>query len=129
MPDQPTVVDRSGTFVALLQALCAAVLDGERLAPEPGERGVYQQNRWAAARFGVRAELIHPERSELAPVASLTEELLERIEGVARGLGSGDLLDGIDPASSEGDRQLEVGRRDGLEAVCADLVERSLVSG
>ena len=34
--------------------------------------------------------------------------------------------DGLDPTRMEADRQLEVGRADGLEAVCADLVERTL---
>ena len=34
--------------------------------------------------------------------------------------------DGLDPARMEADRQLEVGRERGLEAVCADLVERTL---
>ena len=34
--------------------------------------------------------------------------------------------DGLDTATCEADRQLEVGRADGLRAVCADLVERSV---
>ena len=35
---------------------------------------------------------------------------------------------GFDGTTCEADRQLEVGRSDGLRAVCADLVERSNVS-
>jgi hypothetical protein len=35
-------------------------------------------------------------------------------------------LDGLDPRRCEADRQLEVGRANGLQAVCADLVERSV---
>jgi hypothetical protein len=34
--------------------------------------------------------------------------------------------DGFDGSSSEADRQLQVGRADGLRAVCADLVVRSV---
>jgi hypothetical protein len=34
--------------------------------------------------------------------------------------------DGFEGLSCEADRQLEVGRADGLRAVCADLVERSV---
>jgi hypothetical protein len=43
-------------------------------------------------------------------------------------VGADDLLAPLDLERFEGDRQLEVGRRDGLEAVCADLVERSVAS-
>ena len=35
-------------------------------------------------------------------------------------------FDGLNPEICEADRQLEVGRADGLDAVCADLVERSV---
>jgi hypothetical protein len=35
-------------------------------------------------------------------------------------------LQGLDPLRCEAERQLEVGRADGLHAVCADLVERSV---
>ena len=62
--------------------------------------------RWAAMRFGPAAELIHPDGDRVAPASELASELV----------------------GCEADRQLEVGRADGLEAVCADLVERSLPS-
>jgi len=32
----------------------------------------------------------------------------------------------LDPTTCEADRQLEIGRAEGLAAVCADLVQRSL---
>jgi hypothetical protein len=32
----------------------------------------------------------------------------------------------LDPSTCEGERQLEIGGREGLDAVCADLVERTL---
>jgi len=41
--------------------------------------------------------------------------------GLDEAAGNGDAL-----RWSEADRQLEVGRADGLPAVCADLVERSV---
>jgi hypothetical protein len=52
------------------------------------------------------------------PAFELAAELLERIGPVA----------GLELVASEADRQLEVGRADGLRAVCADLVTRTLVS-
>ncbi len=125
-PDQPTEVERTAAFSALLQALCVTVLDGE--PPAAANRGDYAQNRWAALRFGPRAELIHPDGSRLVPVAELFGELLEGVEPAVRELGSGELLEVLDPRTCEGDRQLEIGRARGLEAVAADAVERTVRS-
>ena len=58
-------------------------------------------------------KLIHPNRNVALTVAELADELPIP-------------LDGLDPRSCEADRQLEVGRANGLHAVCADLVERSV---
>jgi glutamate---cysteine ligase / carboxylate-amine ligase len=126
MPDQPTSVAFTGAFVALLQALCKTLAEGG--PPRgPAERGDYQQNRWAAARFGPRAQLIRPDGDRAVPVDALFGELSDLVGPTARELGSADLLV-LDPAQCEADRQLEIGRRDGLDALCADLVERSLAS-
>ena len=93
--------------------------------PDPGapaaDRAVYAQNRWAAARFGTAAGLIHPEEERLASPGELLAELLERVEPRARRLGSTDLLgrlDGLDQAGA----QLEIGRRDGVRSLCETLV-------
>jgi carboxylate-amine ligase len=112
-PDQPTSIERTAALVRLLRALCEWALDAPPREFDPSERGVYQQNRWAAARFGSHAKLIHPDRDEALPVAELAQQLPVP-------------LDGLDPSSCEAERQLEVGRDDGLRAVCADLVERSV---
>jgi glutamate---cysteine ligase / carboxylate-amine ligase len=125
-PDQPTSVELTAALTALLQALCVTVLAAE--PPAPANRGDYAQNRWAALRFGPRAELIHPDGSRLVPVPELAEELFARVEPAARELGTAELLQVIDPATCEGDRQLEVGRDGGLEAVAADAVERTVRS-
>ena len=126
-PDQPTAVEQTAAFAALLQALCVTVLDGE--PPRPANRGDYAQNRWAALRFGPRAELIHPDGERLVGVEELTHELLALIDPAVRELGTGEALRVLDPSSCEGDRQLEVGRARGLEAVAADTAERTLRSG
>ena len=112
-PDQPTSIERTAALVRLLRALCEWALEAPPREFDPSERGVYQQNRWAAARFGPHAKLIHPDRDEALPVADLARELPVP-------------LDGIDTSSCEAERQLEVGRPEGLRAVCADLVERSI---
>ena len=56
---------------------------------------------------------IHPDRDVAVSVPELSRELPVP-------------PDGLDTATCEADRQLEVGRADGLRAVCADLVERSV---
>src|SRR5512133_957597 len=111
MPDQPTSLEVTVGLTAVLQELCQAVLDRPQPEHDPAARGLYQQNRWAAARFGLAAELIHPDREHTARASELADEL------------AGDRLD---TSRNEADRQLEIGRANGLEAVCADLVERTL---
>src|ERR671936_490465 len=125
-PDQPTALALTGAFTALLQALCVTVLEGP--PPRPAQRGDYAQNRWAALRFGPRAELIHPDGDRLATASELGRELLELVAPAARELGTDELLRPLDPTRCEADRQLEVARADGLEAVCADVAERTLRS-
>jgi carboxylate-amine ligase len=113
MPDQPTALERTASFVELLRALVGAALREPPPAYEPGRRGDYQQNRWAALRFGMEAELIHPNGSRALPARELAAELFERLGVEALG-------------EPEAGRQLELGRANGLAAVCADLVERTV---
>jgi glutamate---cysteine ligase / carboxylate-amine ligase len=112
-PDQPTALERTAEFVRLVHDLCAWALEAPPRPFDPAERGVYDQNRWAASRFGPHGRLIHPDRDEALSVADLLDEL-----PVTTAL-AGDWC--------EADRQLEVGRSDGLDAVCADLVATSNV--
>ena len=125
-PDQPTSVALTAAFVALFQALCAHVLAEPRRVRDFGFRVVYDQNRWAASRFGPAATFIHPDHGRAVEVPELAAELLERILPYARELGTEELLAAIPLDRCEGDRLLEVGRRDGLPAACRDLVERTV---
>lgn len=104
MPDQPTGLDRTAGFVELVRDLCQWAL--EHPAPGPADRGIYQQNRWAASRYGPDAELIHDGR--VVAVRDLYGELPVKTL--------------LDPAVSEGALQLECG---GADAACADIVRRT----
>jgi glutamate---cysteine ligase / carboxylate-amine ligase len=112
-PDQPTSPERTAAFVRLLCDLCAWALEAPPRPFDPAERGVYEQNRWAASRFGPHGKLIHPDRNEALTVAELAGELQVPLHG-------------LDPTTCEADLQLEVGRAQGLQAVCAQLVTRSI---
>jgi carboxylate-amine ligase len=63
--DQPTALERTRLVVELVRDLVANA--PSQVTP----RGDYLQNRWAAARFGVEARLIHPDGSRLVGVAEL----------------------------------------------------------
>jgi carboxylate-amine ligase len=125
MADQPTSIELTVAFAALLQALCVAVAD----RPAPGgaaARADYAQNRWAALHDGPHARLVHPFRNEVVPASELGRERLALVDEPARELGTLELLGVLDPDTCEADRQLELGRAHGLAAVCADLVDRTV---
>jgi glutamate---cysteine ligase / carboxylate-amine ligase len=112
-PDQATSLARTRALVTLVHDLCEWALGAEARPFAPWERGIYQQNRWAASRFGPHGKLIHPDRAEALTVPELLRELPVPPAG-------------LDGTSCEADRQLAVGRAEGLRAVSADLVERSV---
>jgi carboxylate-amine ligase len=123
-PDQPTALARTGAFVALLQALAATMLEQPPRVGTAESRADYVQNRWAAARFGPEADLIHPfdpERTEKG--WALGEQLLGLIAPAARSLGSEPLLAALDPRQCEAEVQLAAGDP---QAAIADIVGRSV---
>jgi glutamate---cysteine ligase / carboxylate-amine ligase len=104
--DQPTQLGSTAALAALLRGMAASLR-----AEGPADRGLYAQNRWAALRFGRDADLVHPDGSRLVGVSELVDDLVGRtgIEPEARDL-------------AQADEQLEVGRSDGLAALCRRLV-------
>jgi glutamate---cysteine ligase / carboxylate-amine ligase len=118
MADQPTSLELSVALVALLQALCGTLLEGG--GTRTADRTVYQEARWSAAHYGPRARLPHPGGDRLADVPSLLAELLDRVQP------SAELVALLDGSRCEADGQLELGAAEGLDALCADLVARTL---
>lgn len=104
MPDQPTDIKQTAGFVDLLRNLAAWAL--EHPADGPADRGLYQQNRWAAARFGPEAELIHEGR--LVSARDLYDAM--------------PVESSLNPAVSEAALQLG---HDDVRAACADIVART----
>jgi glutamate---cysteine ligase / carboxylate-amine ligase len=97
--DQPTSIDRTALIANAIVTLVASAPSAET------PRGDYVQNRWAAARYGLDAELIHPDGARVVRARDLAAELL-----------------GDDPPEPEALRQLAAGP----EAAAADIVGRTL---
>jgi carboxylate-amine ligase len=117
-PDQATTLAATAAFAALVHALVVAC----EPAAAPADRGVYAQNRWAAARFGPEALLVHPDGDRACPASDLLRELVDKVAPTARRLGSvGLLLGALDGLDQAGD-QVAVGRADGLRTLCERLV-------
>jgi carboxylate-amine ligase len=120
VPDQPTDVGLSSAFAALIQAMCASALEGG--LPGRSLRVDYVQNRWAAARFGPRGNLIHPDGLSFPTASELAAELLELVRPAAERLGGAEVLARLDPSACGADLQVGADARE----VAAQLVLRSL---
>ncbi len=120
MPDQPTSLEITAAFAAIAQALVAASEPGP-----PADRGIYAQNRWAALRFGARAELIHPDGERLASVPELTAELVDAVHPTADRLGCADFLEPLERLArrSQADEQVDFARDLGLRSLTAWLAD------
>jgi carboxylate-amine ligase len=124
--DQQTDVRRSVAFAALVQALVALALESPPRPERPGDRLVLRENRFRAALRGLEADLAHPDEDRVLPARELAAELLDLVTPAARELGGEALLEPLATLENEAAHQLEVGERDGLMALCAELVERSV---
>jgi carboxylate-amine ligase len=102
MPDQPTALERTALVARVVRAL---VEHSPAVAVDAARRGDYLQNRWAAARHGLDAQLIHPAGDGLVSARELARALLD-----------------AEPPEPEALRQLDVRAPE----AAADLVERTL---
>ncbi len=86
--DQPTGLARTELLVRLVHGLVERAPAREA---DPAARGDYAQNRWAAARYGLDALLVHPDGDRAVEARGLARELL-----------------GAEPPEPEAVRQLEI---------------------
>jgi len=107
--DQQTDARRSAGFAALVQALVAAAAESRH---EPYDRKRYRYRRARAARA-------QPDPAEVEVIAVL-------VEPAARELGGWELAREVLESGQEADRQLALGRSNGLDAVVRDVVDRSV---
>jgi carboxylate-amine ligase len=95
--DMPGNLDDVLAVTALIQSLVAALSDEI-------DQGTYQhdchpmmvrQNKWRAARFGNRAELVNSYTHEVQSVPAIVERLIRRLEGTAKSLGCLSYLESV----------------------------------
>jgi carboxylate-amine ligase len=103
--DQPTAVERSVSLAALAQAL-VILADGQR--NPNADRAVYLRARTSAL-------------TGTYPIA----RLVAHVEPVAADLRTWNLIVNLLDSELEAERQLRIGRRDGLEALVHELVSNS----
>ncbi len=114
MPDQPTDPAIAVALVALLHALAVWAAQADN---GPASRADYQTNRFHAARFGPRAELV--QGNHLVPVPDLFRELVELVNP------DPELIGPLRPTSCEADWQLAAGDPG---TACTEIVSRSVPS-
>ena len=107
MADQPTTLEATAALGGVIHALVTSSRPSG-----PADRGIYAENRWAAARFGREAKLVHPSGDRLAAIPELLDELAGRL---------GDAVAPVRELDQAG-RQLALGRSEGLRTVCERLV-------
>jgi carboxylate-amine ligase len=110
--DMPTRLDHTITIVALVQALMAKLytLYRKNQAWRTYSRSLIEENKWRAARWGIRGKLIE---SRERPFAELAEELVELVREPAEIFGTEPEIEGVFKILKEGtsaERQLEVFR-------------------
>jgi glutamate---cysteine ligase / carboxylate-amine ligase len=133
VPDGQTTVGDGAAIAAVVQALVAWLGErhdaGETLRSAPTWR--IEENRWSACRHGTAGTIADLETGQSRPTAEALHELIDALEPVARGLGSGrelswarDLLGRSGGAGA----QREIASSDGVGALGQWLAGRFLAS-
>ncbi len=121
------------SFAALVQAICAKMirLRKANLSFNPYRVGMLEENKWRAARYGVKGKLIDWGKKKEIPFVDLAEQLIEFVDEVLDELGSRAEVEHILNIVKHGtsaDRQLEVFERTGgdLKAVVDSILAETM---
>ncbi len=131
--DIPTRVQDCVTIAALTQAIVAKIdkLAREGRAPRASHRGYVAENKWRAARFGIRGELVDFHNVREQHAAEWLEDLLTFVDDVVDELGSRVYVERARQIVAEGtsaDRQRAVYEQSGKDygAVIQHLLGESI---
>jgi carboxylate-amine ligase len=131
--DIPMRVDETICLAALMQAIVAKIykLHRQNLSFRPYRRILISENKWRAARYGIKGKLIDFGREMEVPYESLAQELLEFVDDVVDELGSRkevEYINEILKMGSGADRQLEVYEKtQSLQAVVDYIVSETKI--
>ncbi len=127
--DAQSTVARAAALAALVQGIAHLELEvGYHAGVHAPE--ILDENRFVAARDGMDARLIDPDRECRVPASEQLAALAQAVRPHAQQLGTESLLDhALEMAADTGAaRQRRVAQRDGLRAVVASLAEDFAVS-
>jgi carboxylate-amine ligase len=119
--DLPPLVDDVVAIAAMVQAIAAklAWLQRRNLSFNIYRSAIIEENKWRAARYGVRGKLIDWGKKAEVPFSDLAHELVEFVWDVAGDLGSRKEIEGVLRIVREGtsaERQLAVWEQSGGDA-------------
>lgn len=132
--DIPLRAKETACVAALFQAITAKLwwLRSRNLTFRPYRRTLIMENKWRAARWGVRGRLIDFGKQEEVPYAALLEELLEFVDDVVDDLGSREHVEyarEIVEMGTGAERQLAVWRATGDPKAVVDFLVEETVRG
>ncbi len=136
-----TTVDEAVAIAALVQAVCAKLIDlrNQNLSWRIYPNEMIAENKWRAVRYGLDGKLVDYGKGEAVPMRFLAHELLALIDDVVDELGSRREIDYIHTILEKGtsaDRQLAVYHRckangaddaEALKAVVDHLREETML--
>lgn len=132
--DLPTRVDEVVAIAGLVQAVVAKLtkLKRRNLSFASYPVAFLEENKWRAARYGVRGQLIDFGQQTQVPYAALVEELFEFVDDVLDEIGARSVVDTVRWIVEHGtsaDRQLEVYEASGgqLEPVVDHILEETML--
>jgi len=116
--DMPTRLDETICLAALMQAICAKLLQlrSRNLGFRKYMPALIAENKWRAIRYGIDGNLIDFGKQAEVPMRELALELLEFVDDVVDDLGSRKAVEYVHTILAEGtsaDRQLRVLRETG----------------
>jgi len=123
--DVPTEPATSAALAAMVQAIAAMEID--RPSPSTLHREALEESYFQAARHGLEAEVLFGSE-RLEPVREAAARVLEAVRPYAHQLGGAESLAEIERVLREGngaDEQRRLARREGLDGLLSDLIDRS----
>jgi len=132
--DMPTRLDETICLAALMQAICAKLLQlrSGNLGFRKYMPALIAENKWRAIRYGLDGKLIDFGKQAEVPMRDLALELVEFVDDVVDELGSRKAVDYVHTILKEGtsaDRQLRVLKQTGdVHAVVEMLAAETVVA-